>query len=189
MKKWRMLLTLDGGCGRIKRKKFKKGGGEMQACAFTGHRSIARGHTAPLTDLLDRAIGYAYEQGCRIFLCGGALGFDTLAARRVLKFRIEHPDVQLQLVLPCIDQSEHWSDAQRDAYDFLIQHSDTVRYVSETYTDTCMKERNAVLAGEADMLVAYVSRQNSGAAQTVRMAQRQGKPVYNLFPAAAGEKK
>ena len=161
----------------------------MLTCAFTGHRSIARGHTAPLIDLLDRAIGYAYGQGCRIFLCGGALGFDTLAARRVLKFRIEHSDVRLQLVLPCIDQSEHWKDSQRDAYDFLIQNSDLVRYVSESYTDTCMKERNAILAGEADMLVAYVSHQNSGAAQTVRMAQRLGKPVYNLFPAADDGKK
>jgi len=33
---------------------------------------------------------------------------------------------------------------------------------------------------DADMVISYVSRSNSGAAQTVRMAHALGKEVYNL---------
>ena len=61
--------------------------------------------------------------------------------------------------------------------------ADEVVYISEEYTETCMKERNRYLAEEADIIVAYVSRYASGAGQTVRMAKSLGKQVYNLYPA------
>ena len=72
----------------------------MLTCAFTGHRNIKEAHKKALPDLLSRAIFYAYEKGCRRFVTGGALGFDTYAAREVLRFRISHPDVSLVLFLP-----------------------------------------------------------------------------------------
>ncbi len=161
----------------------------IRVCAFTGHRRITGGHTGPLVELLDRAIEYAYGQGCRVFLSGGAVGFDTLAARRVLKFRMTHPEVRLELVLPCINQDERWNDVQRDAYEFLLRNADAVRYVTNDYTDGCMKRRNEMLAEEADIVVAYVTRPTSGAAQTVRMAEKLGRLVYNLYPSIEGARK
>ena len=158
----------------------------MRVCSFTGHRQIKRTHTAPLPELLDRAVEYAYSQGCRLFLSGGAVGFDTLAARRVLAFRVTHPDVELELVLPCLNQDEKWTDPQKDAYAFLLSRADRVRYVAEEYSEGCMRERNAILASEADLLIAYISRPSSGSAQTARMAEKLGKRVYNLYPAADG---
>ena len=154
----------------------------MKVCSFTGHRQIKGEHTQGLVSLVGRAVEYAYSKGCRRFLAGGAIGFDTVAAREVIKFRMTHPDVSLVLVLPCMNQDKHWSERQRDSYEYTLSEADEIIYVCEEYTDTCMKERNRFLAERADILIAYVSRYNSGAAQTLRMARSMEKEIYNLYP-------
>ena len=155
----------------------------MKACSFTGHRSIKQEHKAALPALLGRAIAYAYDNGCRVFYAGGAVGFDTEAARAVIKFRIEHPDAALVLLLPCVNQGERWSAEQLSVYEYTLSVANEVEYISEEYNSSCLRERNMELASRCDMLIAYVERTNSGAAQTVRMAKSLGKTVYNLYPA------
>ena len=155
----------------------------MKTCSFTGHRRIEPLHEKTLPELLSRAVNYAYENGCRRFIAGGALGFDTLAAREIIRYRISHPDVLLVLALPCVNQDERWSAKQREAYSYILSSANEVVYISEEFTDTCMKERNRYLAEEADVLIAYASRSASGAGQTVRMAMAKNKKIYNLYPA------
>ena len=159
----------------------------MKACSFTGHRQIKREHEKELPELVARAINFAYEGGCRRFIAGGALGFDTVAAREIIRFRLRHPDVSLVLYLPCIAQDSKWRPQQKRLYEYLLSEANEVVYVSEEYTDGCMKERNLRIAEEADILIAYVGRANSGAAQTVRMARELGREIYNLYPALEGK--
>ena len=154
---------------------------QMTTCAFTGHRNIKYEHRSALPGLLSRAINYAYEQGCRRFITGGALGFDTEAAREVIRFRITHPDVSLILFLPCLDQDAAWTERQRSLYDYILSSADQVRYVSEIYDKSCMKRRNQAMAEECDILLAYVGHDRSGAAQTLRIATTLGKETYNLY--------
>ena len=154
----------------------------MKTCSFTGHRQIKPEHRSELQGLLARAIGYAYDNGCRRFLAGGAVGFDTETARAVIKFRISHPDVSLVLLLPCINQGEKWSERQLSVYEYTVSQANEVEYISDEYTEGCMKLRNQALAERCDILISYVNRYNSGAAQTVRMAESLGKAVYNLYP-------
>lgn len=155
---------------------------EALTCSFTGHRSILPEHDEELRDRLVRAVEYAYSNGVRTFFAGGAIGFDTLAAREIMRFRISHPDVRLSLILPCPEQADAWSHAQRDAYEYILGSADTVEYVSEEYTKTCMKKRNARLAEEGDIIIAYLYRMGSGSSQTVRIATELGKKVYNIAP-------
>ena len=151
-------------------------------CAFTGHRNIKYGHKAALPDLLSRAIGYAYDQGCRRFITGGAIGFDTEAARQVIRFRLSHPDVTLVLFLPCLDQDAAWSARQRSSYDYILSAADEVKYVSESYDRSCMRRRNQAMAEECDIMIAYVGHDRSGASQTLRIARELGRQAYNLYP-------
>lgn len=151
-------------------------------CSFTGHRSISSAHKRDIVPLLVRAIEYAYSEGCREFFSGGALGFDTLAAREVIRFKQTHPDVRLVMVLPCIDQDRAWSLREREMYSYVLKNADEAVYISDEYTDRCMRERNFRLASECDIMIAYLGRRMSGAGQTVAMAERMGKRIYNLYP-------
>ena len=150
-------------------------------CAFTGHRNIKQDHRIGMSDLLSRAIKFAYEKGCRKFITGGALGFDTAAAREIIRFRMTHPDVCFVLFLPCLDQDSGWTVRQQDFYDYMLSSADEVRYVSESYDKSCMKRRNEAMAEECDIMIAYVGRDRSGSSQTLRMAQSLGKESYNLY--------
>ena len=161
----------------------------MIACAFTGHRKIEERHKASLDGILMRAINYAYAEGCREFYVGGALGFDTAAAKQIILFRLQHRDVKLRVVIPCKNQSDKWSQGQIRLYEYILANADSVEYVSDEYTSTCMRLRNQRLVDLSDMLIAYVSRDFSGSAQTVRMAEKGGKPVYNLYNALDNELK
>ena len=157
------------------------------ACSFSGHRKIEQKLVPSVCEHLARAIRYAYDEGCREFCCGGAVGFDTLAAREVIKFRMSHADVRLVLYLPCINQNEKWSERQSDNYEYILSLADEIKYSSDEYTKTCMKERNQALAEVADILVVYVGYSSSGSAQTARMGEKLGKRVFNLYPSVNGK--
>ena len=157
----------------------------MKGCSFTGHRSIPHSHIDKLSDLISRAIEYAYLEGCRVFYTGGALGFDTMAAKALLAYRIKRSDIKLVVVVPCKNQSGMWSESARSIYEYILSNADEVVFCSEEYTKDCMKKRNEYLASVCDILVAYAGRNSSGSAQTVRMAKSFGKEVYNLYHAVA----
>ena len=160
---------------------------DYTSCAFTGHRNINPKHKNRISDFVSRGIDYAYSKGCRKFLAGGAIGFDTVAAEEIIRFKISHGDVSFILVLPCVNQSEKWTHAQKEHYNYILSRADEVVYISEEYTPDCMKERNRYLAEHSDILLSYVCRQNSGAAQTVRMARGACKEIYNLYSAIEKE--
>ena len=162
---------------------FRRKAVEYTSCAFTGHRHVNPNHEKKLPGMLSRAVAYAYSKGCRKFLAGGAIGFDTLAACEVIRFKMSHSDVSLVLVLPCENQSERWSHSQKEMYNYVISNSDEVVFISERYTPCCMRERNKYLAENSDILISYVARSNSGSAQTVRMAKERGKEIHNIYPA------
>ena len=81
------------------------------ACCFTGHRP--RGLPRPDSDAmallrlrLMQAVRAACGGGVRTFLCGGAQGFDQLAAEAVLALRGGGADVCLLLALPAPTQAD-----------------------------------------------------------------------------------
>ena len=153
---------------------------EFRSCSFTGHRKIEPSHNR-IKERIDAGIAYVYDRGCRDFYVGGAIGFDTLAAQQLLLFRMSHPDITINLVLPCRNQTESWSDRQREMYDYLLGHADTVEYIADEYYGGCMRERNARLVRRCDVLIAYVGHSRSGASQTMNMAERAGKTIYNIY--------
>ena len=154
----------------------------MRSCSFTGHRVIEKAAVPGVEQLLKKAIEYVYSEGCRTFFSGGAIGFDTMAAKAVVMFRMSHPDARLVIVIPCKNQSSAWADGAKEMYDYLLSVADEVIYASDDdYTRDCMRVRNQMLADLCDVMIAYVTNSRSGSAQTVRMAERQGKKVYNLY--------
>lgn len=154
---------------------------EIRSCAFTGHRKIEPEHQAAISSRVAAGIAYVYSEGCRHFYVGGAVGFDTIAAQQLLIFRMSHPDITINLVLPCKDQTSQWSDRQKEMYDYLLSQANTVEYMAENYYKGCMRARNARLVECADVVIAYLGHERSGAQQTVDMARHQGKVIYNIY--------
>lgn len=149
-------------------------------CCFTGHRKLPRGSVRHLIPRVTDGIKYLVERGYRDFITGGALGFDTVAARALICMKISGYDIGFHLVLPCKDQDRAWSSYDRAAFREILTHADTVRYLSDSYTPTCMAQRNREMVNLSSACIAFVSRPRSGAGQTLRMANEAGLTVYNL---------
>ena len=165
-----------------------------RSVCFTGHRTIAVDKeklSARLYALLECLVT---EQKVTDFYTGGAVGWDALAALTVLKLRESYPEVKLHLVLPCSfeEQSAKWNEAQKAEYQHILGLADNVEQVSDRYYNGCMKARNARLVELAsDYCICYWNPKHyrSGTGQTVRMAQKKGIEVINLFEMSANSVK
>ena len=149
-------------------------------CCFSGHRRIPRSAEGPLKVLLRHTVRQLAGEGYRCFVCGGALGFDTLAAEAVLEVRRSLPEITLSLALPCPEQSGHWSEADRQRYGRIRALADEETLVSPVYSSFCMQKRNRFMVDHSSLLVCYQTQPRGGTASTVAYALQQGLRVINL---------
>ena len=156
----------------------------MKAACFTGHRKIME-NTSLLSERLYDVLEKHVTDGITDFYIGGAIGFDKIAALTVLRLRKKYPLIKLHLVLPCPpeEQSKYWSDSDQRQLSDIILATNTTEIVCPHYTNDCMRIRNSRLVEYADVCFCYLDPINtrSGTGQTVRMAQRKGIGVVNLF--------
>lgn len=158
---------------------------KINSACFTGHRVIS-GDKALLANKLYSVIEqYIIEYGLTDFYSGGAVGWDELAARTILKLHEVYPQIRLHLILPCSkeEQTAAWTKEQKAAFFRILVLADTVEYTSEHYYDGCMKVRNARLVELADCCFSFWNsrRVRSGTAQTVRMAQKKKIMIVNFY--------
>lgn len=154
---------------------------EKTVC-FTGHRSLTSEEKRNLKNALKETLEKCYETGARCFRCGGALGFDTLAAIAVLNLQRDHPDIRLELVLPCPQQSERWNQSDVNLYEEIKQSADLVTYISDTYYSGVLQLRNRKLVDGSDICIAYLKNSHGGGtAFTCAYAIRSGLEFINLY--------
>lgn len=156
---------------------FEKGIG----VCFSGHRKIPSDKIDALCEMLDDVIEQLIKNGKGVFMAGGAIGFDTVAAFRVLAAKEKHPDIKLVLVLPCRDQTDRWTSLKNlNEYKILKDNADSVIYIKDFYDASCMHERNKYMVDSSSCCVAYLTSASGGTASTVKYAKKQGVPVINL---------
>ncbi len=155
------------------------------ACTFTGHRNLTYPEMIAVEPVLRGMITQLASQNVKTFIAGGALGFDTLAAATVINLRrMLLPDIRLILALPCPEQADRWSTANRALYRDISANADEVRMISPAYTSDCMRKRNRYMVDHSAYLMAYVSRRSGGSFSTMQYAQKQGLCIQNLSPNA-----
>lgn len=152
----------------------------MRICCFTGHRTVSAEHTAALISLLDRHLDRLAAEGFTAFRAGGARGFDTLAALRVLALKQRRPDCRLHLILPCRDQTKFWRTGERVLYDDIRTKADQVDYITDIYTPTCMYERNRALVDGSELCIAYLTENRGGTLYTCTYALKHHVELLNL---------
>lgn len=150
-------------------------------CCFTGHRDIPAEYIVRLPELLDRQLYELTERGFSVFRAGGAIGFDTLCALKVLEIKKNNPHISLELCLPCTDQTEGWNDREKHIYNYILERADNIRYAHKYYVSGCMFDRNRMLVDGADLCLAYLSSSKGGTAYTCSYAKKKGVEVINTF--------
>ncbi len=151
-----------------------------KAVCFTGHREIKDEHYYRVMFILRQLIEEKIKDGYTVFCTGGALGFDTLAALTVLRMKMQHPDIELHLYLPCKNQAEKWSASDKEVYSKTIKESDKVVYLAENYTPFCMAERNRALVDNSSFCIAYCIQPKGGTAYTISYAMDSDVDVVNI---------
>ena len=152
----------------------------VSTVCFTGHRNIAYGDAVRLPSLLEGVLIDLIERGATVFRAGGAIGFDTVAALKVLELKGRYPHIRLELILPCRNQTEYWEEIAVRTYQYILERADGHRFLFDTYFDGCMLERDRRLVEGSDVCVAFCKRSRGGTAYTFTQALRAGLEVINL---------
>jgi uncharacterized phage-like protein YoqJ len=108
------------------------------------------------------------------------LGFDAICALCVLELKITYPQIKLILVLPCKNQSERWSDNDKQIYEAIKLKADKIVYTSENYDRNCMYKRNRHLIDHSSVCIAYLKEGNGGTAYTLNYAIKNNIKVINI---------
>ena len=151
-----------------------------QTCCFTGHRHLAQEKLPQIEKALKALIIIRMSQGVTNFVCGGALGFDILAAEMVLSIKVKIPEIGLIMALPCRNQDKGWSFADKRRYKNVLKKADEVIYLSEKYYDGCMLDRNRYMIDNSACCIAYLTQNRGGTLFTVNYAKRNNVEVFNI---------
>ncbi|MBR6593930.1 MAG: DUF1273 family protein [Clostridia bacterium] len=147
-------------------------------CLFSGHRAVA--DRAGLKARISAEVENLINRGVTVYLSGGALGFDTLAAETVLEKKGKYPFVKLFMVLPCRDQDIKWSASDRAHYEEILKRADLVHYIGEAYDEGCMLRRNDFMVERSGTCIAYLRQSKGGTFYTVSYAKRMGRELILL---------
>lgn len=149
-----------------------------KVCCFTGHR-IMPDKNIILPALRSEIERHIAQENVVRFLCGGAIGFDMLAAEVVLSLKQVY-NIKLCLFLPCKNQDEIWNQNYKKRYRYILENADEVKYFSDGYYDGCMRERNIRMVDQSDYCIAYLVSSFGGTYFTVNYALQQNKKTVNI---------
>ena len=153
---------------------------EQNSVCFSGHRFLTSSEIPLIRKRLESSIRQCWESGYRWFICGGALGFDTLAAEEVLAQRNKCPDIGLLIAVPCVDQASRWSASDRMIYRRILDNADDVIVLSPRYYSGCMQIRNQFMVQHSSVCICWLKSFSGGTGYTVRYAVNSRKKIINL---------
>lgn len=145
---------------------------KQKTCCFTGHRTIPAREIYELKISVEKKIAGLTSMGVTDFICGGAIGFDTLAAECVLMFKKTNPSVRLFIAVPCRGQHEKWNQYQQKRYNNILKEADKVLYISEDYYEGCMQKRNEYMVDNSSFCIAYFRNHAGGTLKTIMYARK-----------------
>lgn len=147
---------------------------------FTGHRIIPPEELDNVSVTLEKIIVELIKKGYIFYAAGGALGFDTLAAKTVLRLRESFTEVRLHLVLPCQTQTRGWNEQDIAIYENIKAAADNVTFTSREYTKGCMFKRNRHLVDISSICICYLRKKTGGTAYTVKYAEEKALQIIKI---------
>jgi uncharacterized phage-like protein YoqJ len=170
---------------RIKRKETK----QVKSIMITGHRpnKLPGGYnmeSAP-NKLLEETL---YKILCKAqptsIITGMALGVDQIFLKAAIRYKEIDPRVNLIAAVPCKDQATGagWPDASVKLYNDLLAQCNTVKVLSEKYTNNCMKERNQWMVDHCTSAIAVYDGTSGGTQHAINLLCKAKKTVLIIHP-------
>lgn len=151
-----------------------------KTCCFSGNRYIPSDDYYRIKQQLTVTIKKLIQEDIIYFGTGGAIGFDTIAAKTIIELRNEFPNIKLILVLPCKNQAKHWNTKNKTDYDNILKLANKVVYISQDYTNDCMLKRNRHLVDNSSCCVYYNSQNGAGTSYTIQYAKSKGLKLFQI---------
>ena len=146
---------------------------KKKACALSGHRVVSKNvDEKEVKNLLYKSINDGFDT----FLCGMALGFDTLCFKLLLELK-ETNDIKIIACVPCKDQDAFFTKKQKESYRNFLEKADRIICLSPEYFDGCMQLRNQFMIDNASRVIAYLNCSYGGTYNTVKYAVERGVEV------------
>lgn len=133
------------------------------SCCFTGHRTV--GEDLDVCELKS-VIKRVAQQGYTRFLCGMAVGFDSLCFDVCEELKQELPQITLVACVPCENQDAYFSKSEKVAYRARLKRADEVIVLSPRYFEGCMQVRNRYMVDHSSVLITYLRKEEGGAFYT-----------------------
>ena len=151
-----------------------------QTCCFTGHRHLPAGEEEAIWQRVREHLIPLLEQGVRYFGVGGALGFDTLVAEKLLDLRRQYPQIRVILVLPFRGYQSRWTAAQQARAARIKSRVDKVVYCCDAPSREAFLARDRHLVDGSTYCIGYCTRTTGGTAYTLRYAEANGLKIWNI---------
>ena len=156
--------------------------------AFTGHRTLSDEEKKSVLPRLKGTVLYLISQGVKDFHCGGAIGFDTLAASIVFDVSREHRDVRLILDIPYENQTQGWNETNKRFYNFLKSKAHEINIHGKNPSSRndaidSLLRRNRSMIDKSHYCVCFLRDENAkkgGTAYTVNYAKLLDSNIINL---------
>lgn len=146
-------------------------------CTFFGHAQLwgAEQQIEVMLTQVCRKLVEAEE--VRTFLLGNQGAFDRLTALALQKIKRTFPKIQRILVIPYLTEAiNHNQEELSYLYDDILRPEELMG----VHYKCAIGKRNRWMAERADIVVAYVVRNNGGAAAALRFAKRKNKTIIDL---------
>jgi len=154
-----------------------------KTCCFTGHRYIPPESEQRIAKNLERKTRELINVGYLYFGVGGAAGFDTLAAKTLIRLRQnDFPQIKVILVYPFDGFTNRWNDEQKITYSTLLPCYDKVVCVSSAPGKDAYLARNRHLVNWSSYCICYLTKDSGGTAYTVDYARKAGLQIHNTAP-------
>ena len=127
---------------------------KSRTVCFTGHRKMLSDRSELYNNLMAE-LNFCYRKGFRYFIAGGAKGFDSFAAQRVIEFKETHQDVLLIIAVPFKNQAAKFDDKDKKLYDEILDKADFYIVLSEEFYDGCYLHRNDFMIAYSSHIIAY----------------------------------
>lgn len=120
--------------------------------------------------------------GVEFFLTGMAEGFDMIGAEILLELKEVYSNIKIIAVLPCKNQDIKWKANQQERYKNILNKCDDIITISDSYTTTCMNDRNKFMVDNSSFCIACFNGKPSGTRNTILYAKDKSVKVKIINP-------